>query len=217
MNRNATLFFFLCLLWWLIAIVIKIFIPEETISRTINGYHTDTLDIIMQLLTRGGEWLFITLFLLVSLIIFKRKEINLALILAILIAILLPTVVTNLVKGYVHAPRPLTVFRGEEWLYMIPGYKNNYEFSFPSGHTTGAFACFTITSFLSNKKSIIYPIVFIIIAVLVGISRIYLLQHFWEDILWGSIIGFACSRLVLYIYEKKIQKKNKLNTRKNRI
>lgn len=208
MNRNATVFFFLCILWWLIAIIVKFQIPEEIISRTINGFHTQSLDVIMQLLTRGGEWLFITLFLLVSLIIFKRKEINLALILTILIAILLPTVVTNLVKGYVHAPRPLTVFRGEEWLYMIPGYKNNYEFSFPSGHTTGAFACFTITSFLSNKKSIIYPIVFIIIAVLVGISRIYLLQHFWEDILWGSIIGVGFSQLILFIFEKKFKKKS---------
>jgi membrane-associated phospholipid phosphatase len=31
---------------------------------------------------------------------------------------------------------------------------------------------------------------FMIIAILVGISRIYLLQHFFVDIYFGSIIGF---------------------------
>lgn len=208
MNRNTKIFLLLCIVWWIVASIILLTIPEETISRTLNGFHSATVDNLMKIVTRGGEGVYITLILLLCLYFFQRKKTNLLLVLAIIIAVLLPTIVTNVIKQYFHAPRPLTVFAEKEWLYLIPGYTNNYFYSFPSGHTTGAFSCFAIASYLSGRRSIFFPIAFFIFAFAVAISRIYLLQHFWEDILWGSIIGVGFSQLILFIFEKKFKKKS---------
>lgn len=63
------------------------------------------------------------------------------------------------------------------------------DYSFPSGHTTAAF----ITAI---HLSIYLPqlmIVFLSIAVLVGISRIYLAVHYPSDVIVGVIVGVGTS------------------------
>jgi undecaprenyl-diphosphatase len=62
-------------------------------------------------------------------------------------------------------------------------------YSFPSGHTTASFAAAVTLSFAFSQLSIL----FIFIAFLVAVSRIYLGVHYPSDILSGIIIALIFS------------------------
>jgi len=88
-------------------------------------------------------------------------------------------------------------------LRLIPDYFN-YEqasnFSFPSGHTTVAFALFIfLTLIVKNKK---WGLVFGILACAVAYSRVYLSQHYFIDIYVGSVIGTVVTMLSFYGFNK---------------
>ncbi len=69
--------------------------------------------------------------------------------------------------------------------------------SFPSGHTMSAFALFGLLALLIPKKKAI-GLLILLLAIIVGISRVYLIHHFFIDIYAGSIIG---TLLALIIYQ----------------
>lgn len=70
------------------------------------------------------------------------------------------------------------------------------DFSFPSGHAMVSFIFFITVVYLyyhlTKKKvfSVILLLVFLIITIFIGISRIYLGVHYPSDILGGFIAGF---------------------------
>jgi membrane-associated phospholipid phosphatase len=75
-------------------------------------------------------------------------------------------------------------------LRMIPElfeYEQNQNFSFPSGHTTVAFSIFIFMTLIVKNRN--WGILFGILACLVAYSRVYLSQHYFIDIMVGSIIG----------------------------
>ena len=73
--------------------------------------------------------------------------------------------------------------------------------SFPSGHTTTAFSIFIILTILAKRP--VLGIGFAIVAMLTSYSRVYLGQHFFEDIFLGSLIGVFGTLLIYFIFEKK--------------
>lgn len=98
-------------------------------------------------------------------------------------------------KLYFGLPRPRLYFWNQvrlDEINFIEGVSvhtsNN---SFPSGHTFSAFAIFCLLAFLIKNKSL--QALFFLLALLVGISRVYLVQHFFMDIYAGGILGFLFS------------------------
>jgi undecaprenyl-diphosphatase len=81
--------------------------------------------------------------------------------------------------------------------------------TFPSGHTTSAFAfattiCMTykikIKNFSFNSAWVVYPI-----AIFMGISRIYVGVHYPFDVLIGAIIGTLTSYIIIKLGDKYLK------------
>jgi membrane-associated phospholipid phosphatase len=81
-------------------------------------------------------------------------------------------------------------------------------YSFPSGHTSSAFATATSLSMVYPKWYVIAPS--FLWAGAVGYSRLYLGVHYPTDVLAGAIVGsgsaYLCYKLNKWINKKKIRK-----------
>lgn len=73
--------------------------------------------------------------------------------------------------------------------------------SFPSGHTMSGFALYLLLAlFLPAKKR--YAIPCFLFALAVGLSRVYLVQHFLQDIFAGAFCGVLVGTLIYYLNQK---------------
>lgn len=81
--------------------------------------------------------------------------------------------------------------------------------SFPSGHTTSAFSVFFVLVLFLKKP--IWGFLLGVFAILASYSRVYLSQHYFEDVFLGSIIGVLGTLFVYFLFEKKkwLRKVNK--------
>lgn len=83
-------------------------------------------------------------------------------------------------------------------LPLVAGVEMHSNFSFPSGHTTAAFAMMTAAALLTKNKWA--DIVFIVAGVVISFSRVYLSQHFLEDVFVGSIVGTIVTIIIYQIF-----------------
>ena len=72
-------------------------------------------------------------------------------------------------------------------LMLVQGIEQHMKFSFPSGHSAAIFSLCIALALLLNRKH--WGVLLVAVAILVGFSRIYLSQHFLQDVLAGSTIG----------------------------
>jgi membrane-associated phospholipid phosphatase len=94
--------------------------------------------------------------------------------------------------------------------HIIKGLDIHSYNSFPSGHTTSAFALFGMLALLDERKGRGW--FFLVIAAMTGYSRVYLFQHFVEDAYVGSIIGTVSTvvvYLLMYRWVAQYQKKDR--------
>jgi len=97
-----------------------------------------------------------------------------------LIAVLVAGIMQYLLKEWFAHPRPV-VDPASLLIKMPPSY------SFPSGHTLISFGA-AATLYIFNPR-IGFPM--LIIALLVGISRVYLGVHFVSDVIFGAFLGIG--------------------------
>lgn len=69
----------------------------------------------------------------------------------------------------------------------VPGIEQMNHFSFPSGHATCAFAMCLAAAVILGRRRLAIPL--LVLAALLAFSRVYLSQHFTEDVLAGSALG----------------------------
>jgi membrane-associated phospholipid phosphatase len=188
-NDTLTTKFFVgcCMLSWLILVILLAQFSSFEIFKTINAWHTPALDKIVPLLTLIGEF-WIVVPILLGMLLNARFR-NSRMFIALVICNLLPFGITHLLKQIYKAPRPMHYFEHATWHHFVDGQPKQYQFSFPSGHTEGAFALMTFLVMMIPAKHWYWGVILFLIAVMVAFSRIYLSQHFLEDVLAGSMIG----------------------------
>ena len=152
-----------------------------------NALHTQFFDQLFKYITKLAEAPLLFLIVVVAIRFSYGKGLLLGL------NALLVFAVTALLKNFAFAEqvRPSVFFEGKTQLNFVQGVEIYRYHSFPSGHTSSAFALFFLMSILMKDKK--WAPVFFILALLVAVSRVYLLEHFFRDVYAGSIIGVICT------------------------
>lgn len=200
------LYLLLCGIWWIVGAGFIISTTPEELFAPINTLHSPWADKIMVWITRLGEAPAIV-GIGIMIILLKKGQYKLPEILLIIGILSLPSIVTSILKSWANAPRPLTVFAGADWVHTVDGYKNNFHRSWPSGHSTGAFALFFLL--VREVHKYYAAILFFCMAMFVAYSRIYLSQHFFEDVYAGSIVGTAVPLICVLVYNNFQSRKTK--------
>ncbi len=162
-----------------------LFFPKGELVLLINKYHHPAADLFFKYFTHVGDGAVLAVLLI--LLLFYSFKLSIITALSIVFQSLLVSVFKRwLFHGL---PRP-TAFLGDEitWHY-VEGVNVHGSNTFPSGHTATAFALFALLVVVFNNRGYVFSILFFLLAFLVGLSRMYLLQHFMVDVYFGAIFG----------------------------
>lgn len=182
---------------------------KEVIHLSVNHYHSPFFDRFFTYLTFLGDGLFAAI-LVALIVIFSKKQNRLAILILGASTLLFSGLIAQFLKRVVYpdAERPLK-YLGERLLHLVPDVSVHEWNSFPSGHATTAFAICAFLAMLLHKKSWVIQIMLVFAAVLISYSRMYLSQHFLEDVVMGAIIGIL-SFLLAYLLLSLLPLKNKV-------
>lgn len=151
----------------------------------VNALHTPWLDTAMKWITQLSEPAFVIVLLGLFTFIVNKN------VLFWTVNLFLVTMVGQVLKVIFKAQRPINFINNTVGLHRVEGVEIFRQYSFPSGHTAAAFALACCIS-LHYRKWYIQLLCFVL-ALLVGISRMYLLQHFLLDVSVGALLGVFCT------------------------
>lgn len=173
----------------------------------LNPWRSEPLNTFFRLLTRLGE---APAFVITGLLLLLWRF-RFALVFAL--AGLVITPLSYVLKDQIGTDRPITYFEKEglrEEIVLVPGVElNGGQTSFPSGHTMAAFGLYGTVALLTACSIPWLGLACAWTAILVGISRIFLVQHFLLDVLGGASIGLLVA-LICWRVNSRIQAKFKL-------
>lgn len=168
----------------------------DFLKYVIDNIHNDTMTFIMSVITSLGNYGFIWILIAALLLVFRKTRktgITMSVSLALVFVI-----VNVIIKPLIDRARPFEVSSHilNSIIIDLPS-----DGSFPSGHTATAFAAATAV-FCRNRK---YGAVMLVMAFLMGISRLYFAVHFPTDVIAGFIIGVAVGVFSYKISSKKLK------------
>ena len=207
--KHNLLFLFIYVLILGIATFFLLQYDKVTIHLQLNKLVGNApIDSFFKYLTHLGDGIFAIIIGLI--ILFKNIRNGFFLLASYIVSGLTTSFLKNFI--YDHVNRPHFVFG-----YFIQNIKLKYiegvemvgQNSFPSGHSTTAFAVFTCLALITNNM--IMKIIFLTLALLTAFSRTYLSQHWLVDITIGSLIGtlFAFIFYYIIIYQNRFNNLNK--------
>jgi membrane-associated phospholipid phosphatase len=175
---------------------IKLTFTRHQIYFAVNGYNGPVMDFFAPFVTdMGNGWTAVAIAAIFSLFSYRKAFI-------IAIGYAITSLSAQIVKYIFIAPRPKLYF-GQEiaHAHFVKGIYILSTYSFPSGHTVSAFTLAVIFSYWSRNKW--WCPVFLLLAVMVGYSRMYLSEHFFEDVVAGSVLGFVLTVIWVYWIENR--------------
>ena len=151
---------------------------EFSILYGLQEIHNPVLDAIMLFITSLGDsgWFWIAIGV-VCMIFKKHRKMGLQVLLSMLCTLIIGNII---LKNIFARPRPCDIDAAVNLLISRP-----HGHSFPSGHSINSMVA-AVALFLNNKK---IGIPALIIATLIGFSRLYLFVHFPTDVVVGFIIA----------------------------
>ena len=157
------------------------------------------LTVIFKIATYMGNYGILWISTCVALIAFKKtRRIGLITAAALIINLLICNVI---IKSSVGRVRPYEVIEGLKILIREP-----VDTSFPSGHTSSAFAiaCAIICNLQKKRPCVVISLLFI--ASMIGFSRLYLGVHYPSDVLCGMLFGIITGILTSLLLNKVISR-----------
>ncbi len=185
---------------WFVFLLIALEYSRINAHYLLNSYHTPWLDVFFKYFTYiGGGF---PVYLGIAWLLFNRRQ-------GIFIVLTqgVTAIITQVLKYTCAHPRPLTYFR--EAGMTLPSTVDGVEIwdayhSFPSGHTSATFALCACIAAITPSKYRWVQFILVIMGWLGGYSRIYLSQHFVDDVLAGSVIGvFSAGLMYVIIFQKE--------------
>lgn len=201
MNRIQKLFsenrgFIVCFLAWYFILSGYIFSrPDIQAFQLTNSNHSLFFDYFFTVITQFGDGLFVMTVALVCFLVWSRR-----LGVAIAVTYIGSGLICSLLKKTFQAYRPGYLLQDDPTFHALSWMPMAHHNAFPSGHTTSAFALAATLAFFAKNKKI--GLLAFVLACLTGYSRVYLGQHFWDDVWFGSMLGmgFTCLYAVLLAY-----------------
>jgi membrane-associated phospholipid phosphatase len=175
-------FFIFYLILLCCCLAIKLAFTKDEIYFAVNSRHTDFLDNIEPYITDlGNGW---TIVIVAALLTLYNYRVAFLMVTTFLVT----SLAVQVVKFFFDAPRPKLYFKDElSKLYFVKGVDILSHDSFPSGHTLTAFATGVLITYLVKNKN--WGILLVLYGAMVGFSRMYLSEHFFEDVIGGSVLG----------------------------
>lgn len=144
-------------------------------------------NVVAEFLSGIGEWGLVWIVLAILLFIREERRHHSFFFPVLAAGFLAWMIAENIMKYFVSRPRP-SIDMGA---IIIGG--GAYGYSFPSTHTTIAFALATVLSIIEPK----FRMWFYLLAFFIGLSRIYLGVHFPLDVAAGAFVGWTIGLLSL--------------------
>ena len=158
---------------------------NKTISNPI-------FDFIMPIITNQNFLVFFGLLLIGYLAYYGGKRGRITIIVILIAASLSDAICFQIIKPWVGRIRPSHEFY--EYINLLVSKGGKY--SFPSNHAANSFVFATVLSYFYEKnKTPLY-----VLASAIAFSRVYVGVHYPLDIVFGSIIGYIISWIILSIW-----------------
>ena len=179
----------------------------EILDKIEDLFEHDAMDAIMTFITHLGDagiiWIIITICLLISK---QYRKLGILCAIGLISGLIIGNII---VKNVVSRQRPFEL--ANSLADTIDQWKNFFHYkikpptdrSFPSGHTQASFIVATILMMAKRK----FGIPALILAFLIGFSRLYLKVHFPTDVLGGMLMGIAIGLTVWFVYKWRFEKK----------
>jgi undecaprenyl-diphosphatase len=159
---------------------------DHRLERLITAHRAGALDWLFVWLSRigsgGAVWIAVALVLAV---LWRRP------------AIFLATGGAALLSGLTVTPLQDAIGRHRPPLLLHPLVKVPPHGSFPSGHTTTAFACAFVLAGLVGRRDV--RVALYVLAAAIAFSRLYVGVHFPLDVLGGAVLGTVYGFAVLQL------------------
>ncbi|MBS1637965.1 MAG: phosphatase PAP2 family protein [Bacteroidetes bacterium] len=165
------------------------------INSLVGNRYVDTF---FKYMTYVGDGVFVIALALVLILLFNIRK-GLLVFYSYASASLCTTILKRCFYDDVNRPFYVFTYFRHEQLKLVDGVERLIHNSFPSGHSTAAFAMFFSLMYMTERQGL--KILYFVAAFLAAFSRTYLSQHWLIDIFAGSMIGagFAtCMYLLVY-------------------
>jgi membrane-associated phospholipid phosphatase len=155
---------------------------KTDIHLYINSHHDHIADLFF------SNWTNLGLAIMIIPIILILSFVKLRYVLISITGFLITVTITEPLKYLFSTPRPVTVFtQMHQALYLVPHIEMHLWRGFPSGHTSVSFCLYCLLALYTKNNFLKF--FFFVVAFLIAYSRMYLSQHFLQDVYAGSIIG----------------------------
>ena len=115
----------------------------------------------------------------------------------VLCSVVMAVCATGILKVLIGRSRPI-IYEALNATFFVPGTFETVFNSMPSGHTTVSFAALVMLGMLTPRiKWATWTL-----AILIGISRVYIGAHWVSDVILGAFIGMLCADFTKAILKK---------------